>query len=366
MTMQINLSKDCEYDIISLGEVMIRFDPGNGRIRNSRSFNVWEGGGEYNVARAFTKCFNKRSAIITAFTENEIGYLVKDLIMQGGVDTKLIHWKNFDGIGRMSRNGIYFLEKGFGIRGALGCSDRGHTAISQLQPNDIDWKHIFGNLRSKWLHTGGIYAGLSKNAPKVIINAMKNAKENGTIISYDLNYRSSLWESLGGFKAAQKVNKEIVKYVDVLFGNEEDFTACLGFKVEGVDNNLENLPIESFKKMISKVKKEYPNLKVIGTTLRRVIDANTNDWGAIAWSKNEGHVSLLPFPKLKIYDRVGGGDGFASGFIYGIMEKMELSEALNYGISHGALAMTTPGDTSMVSLDEIKKLIHNPSARVSR
>ena len=354
------------YDIITLGEVMLRMDPGDGRIRNSRSFNVWEGGGEYNVSRAFAKCFHKRSAIITSFVKNEIGYLLKDLIMQGGVDTDLIHWKEFDGTGRSSRNGIYFLEKGFGIRGALGCSDRANTAISHLRSNEIDWDHIFKNLGTKWFHTGGIYAALSKNSPDVIIKAMKSAKKYGATISYDLNYRASLWDSHGGFKAAQKINKEIVSYVDVLFGNEEDFTACLGFEVEGVDSKLNILPETSFRNMISKVKKTYKNLEIIGTTLRKVITANSNDWSAIAWSKNHGFAEAKPYPELDIYDRVGGGDGFASGFIYGIMEGLDLREAVNIGTAHGALAMTTPGDTSMVSIEEIQNLIKNPSARVSR
>ena len=364
--MKINNATNCKYDIISLGEVMIRMDPGDGRIRNARSFNVWEGGGEYNVSRAFVKCFNKRSAIVTSLVENEIGYLVKDLIMQGGVDTDLIHWRNFDGTGRSSRNGIYFLERGFGIRGALGCSDRGNTAISQLRADDIDWNHIFKDFGSKWFHTGGIYAGLSEFAPDVVFRAMEAAKDNGVIISYDLNYRPSLWESIGGYETARKVNKEIVNYVDVLFGNEEDFTACLGFEIEGVDKNLNTLPTDGFKNMISKVTKVFPNIKIIGTTLRKVDDANTNDWGAIAWQKDIGFVDSSPFPKLKIFDRVGGGDGFASGFIYGIMEGMGLSKALDYGIAHGALAMTTPGDTSMASLQEVRRLIENPSARVSR
>ena len=355
-----------KYDIVALGEVMLRMDPGDGRIRSSRSFNVWEGGGEYNVSRAFAKCFRKRSAVVTSFVKNEIGFLITDLIMQGGVDTSLIKWKEFDGTGRTSRNGIYFLEKGFGVRGALGCSDRSNTAISQLQPGDIDWDYIFKNLGTKWFHTGGIYAGLSEESPKVIIEAMKTAKKYGVSISYDLNYRPSLWNSLGGYEAAQKVNQEIVQYVDVLFGNEEDFTACLGFKIKGVDSKLDYLPENSFKNMISEVKETYKNLNVIATTLRKVITANSNDWSAIAWSKKNGFIKSINFPGLDIYDRVGGGDGFASGFIYGIIEGLDLRDAINIGTAHGALAMTTPGDTSMVSIDEVKNLIKNPSARVSR
>ncbi|MCS5623364.1 MAG: sugar kinase [Candidatus Marinimicrobia bacterium] len=364
--MKIKEKSNCKYDLISLGEVMLRMDPGEGRIRTARSFKVWEGGGEYNVARAIKKCFNKRSAIVSAFVRNEVGKLVEDLILQGGVDTRFIKWEDFDGLGRLSRNGVYFLEKGFGVRGALSCSDRGHTAISQLQPGDIDWDYIFGELGVRWFHTGGIYAGLSESAPMVILEAMKSAKSHGTIISYDLNYRASLWEAFGGHEAAQKINNKIAKYVDVMIGNEEDFTACLGFQVKGVDKNLKSLPIDGFKKMVNDVSKEYQNLKVIGTTLRVVKNAGVNDWGAIAWNNDEGFVESKSCIDLDIYDRVGGGDGFASGLIYGIMEDIGLEKAVNYGAAHGALAMTTPGDTSMVSLDEVVKLVENPNLRVVR
>jgi 2-dehydro-3-deoxygluconokinase len=364
--MKIKEKSNCKYDLISLGEVMLRMDPGEGRIRTARSFKVWEGGGEYNVARAIKKCFNKRSAIVSAFVRNEVGKLVEDLILQGGVDTRFIKWEDFDGLGRLSRNGVYFLEKGFGVRGALSCSDRGHTAISQLQPGDIDWDYIFGELGVRWFHTGGIYAGLSESAPMVILEAMKSAKSHGTIISYDLNYRASLWEAFGGHEAAQKINNKIAKYVDVMIGNEEDFTACLGFQVKGVDKNLKSLPIDGFKKMVNDVSKEYQNLKVIGTTLRVVKNAGVNDWGAIAWNNDEGFVESKSMQDLDIYDRVGGGDGFASGLIYGIMEDIGLEKAVNYGAAHGALAMTTPGDTSMVSLHEVVKLVENPNLRVVR
>lgn len=364
--MKIKEKSTCQYDLVSLGEVMLRMDPGDGRIRTTRHFNVWEGGGEYNVARAFNKCFNQRSAIVTSFVKNEVGKLVEDLILQGGVDTRLIKWKDFDGLGRIARNGIYFLEKGFGVRGAVGCSDRGNTAISQLKPGDIDWDYIFGELGVRWFHTGGIYAGLSDYAPKVILEAMQSAKKNNTIISYDLNYRASLWESFGGQIAAQKINKKIANYVDVMIGNEEDFTACLGFKVKGVDQKLNSLPIEGFKSMVEEVGSRYNNLKAIGTTLRSVKTAGINDWGAIGWNVDEGFAESKSMLNLDIYDRVGGGDGFASGFIYGLMENLKLETSVNYGASHGALAMTTPGDTSMVSFDEVRRLVENPNARVIR
>jgi len=363
--MKIKEKSTCQYDLVSLGEVMLRMDPGDGRIRTTRHFNVWEGGGEYNVARAFNKCFNQRSAIVSSFVKNEVGKLVEDLILQGGVDTRFIKWKDFDGLGRSARNGINFTEKGFGVRGALGCSDRGHTAISKLKPGDIDWDKIFYD-GVRWFHTGGIFAALSENSPLVILEAMESAKPHGTIISYDLNYRASLWESFGGSKAAQRINKKIANHVDVMIGNEEDFSACLGFQVKGVDKDLKSLPINGFKSMVNDVSNEYQNLKVIGTTLRSVKNAGINDWGAIGWSKDEGFAESNSMPDLDIYDRVGGGDGFASGLIYGIMENVGLETAVNYGAAHGALAMTTPGDTSMVSLDEVVKLVENPNARVIR
>tara|TARA_Y100000814_G_C12333534_1_gene402143 strand:- start:12 stop:1103 length:1092 start_codon:yes stop_codon:yes gene_type:complete len=363
--MKIKREDDCQYDLLSLGEVMLRLDPGEGRVRTTRSFKVWEGGGEYNVARAMKKCFNKRSAVVSVLVKNEVGKLIEDLILQGGVDTQLIKWKDFDGLGRSARNGINFTEKGFGVRGALGCSDRGHTAISKLKPGDIDWDKIFYD-GVRWFHTGGIFAGLSENSPLVILEAMESAKSHGTIISYDLNYRQSLWKSIGGQKACQEINNKIIKYADIVFGNEEDFTACLGFKVEGIDKNYMSLPIEGFKSMVNDVSKKYQNLKIIGTTLRSVQHAGINDWEAIAWKKNEGFIQSMSLSDLPIYDRVGGGDGFASGMIYGIMEDLGLEKAINYGVAHGALAMTTPGDTSMVSLEEVIRLTENPNSRVIR
>ena len=363
--MNIKEIENCQYDLLSLGEVMLRMDPGEGRIRTTRLFKVWEGGGEYNVARAMNKCFKKRSAIVTSFVNNEVGKLIEDLILQGGVDTKYIKWKDFDGIGRSARNGINFTEKGFGVRGALGCSDRGNTAISQLKPGDIDWDNIFNN-GVRWFHTGGIFAGLSEKAPSVILEAMESAKSHNTIISYDLNYRESLWQSSGGKIACQEINNKIINYVDVLIGNEEDFTSCLGFKVKGIEKDLSSLPIDGFKSMVKDVSRKYENLKIIGTTLRSVKNAGINDWSAIAWGKKEGFVESVAMPDLPIYDRVGGGDGFASGMIFGILEDLGLEKAVNYGTAHGALAMTTPGDTSMVSFDEVISLAENPNFRVIR
>lgn len=353
------------YECISLGEVMLRLDPGDGRIRTAREFRAWEGGGEYNVSRGLRKCFGMKCAIVTALAENDIGKLIEDMILQGGVDASLIKWFPFDGIGRAVRNGLNFTEKGFGIRAALGVSDRANTAASQLKPGDVDWEYIFGSLGARWLHTGGIFAALSETTPEVVIEAVKAAKKHGTIVSYDLNYRPSLWNYIGGNKKAQEVNREIAGYIDVIIGNEEDFTQCLGFEVEGNDQNLKELDIEGYKKMIDRVAADYPNLKVVATTLRGVRTATVNDWKAICWTGGEIYKSI-EFPKLEIYDRVGGGDSFASGLIYGLMTGADAQRAVNYGAAHGALAMTTPGDTSMASLKEVEGVIKGVGARVVR
>lgn len=355
----------CRYDIISLGEIMLRLDPGEGRIHTTRQFRVWEGGGEYNVARGLRRCFGKRAGVVTAFADNPVGRLVEDFILQGGVDTSLIKWIPYDGIGKSVRNGLNFTERGFGVRGAVGCSDRGNTAVSQLKAGDIAWEYIFGTLGVRWFHTGGIFAALSDTTPDVAIEALKTAKKYGTITSYDLNYRPSLWKSIGGKARAQEVNKEVAKYVDVMIGNEEDFTACLGFEVAGADEKLTTLPIEGFKNMIGQVVKEYPNFKAVATTLRSVKTATVNDWSAILW-QNGNFYKAAQRDGLEIMDRVGGGDSFASGLIYGLMELDDPELAVNYGAAHGALAMTTPGDTSMATLKEVEKLVGGAGARVDR
>jgi len=361
----LNPASECRYDILSMGEVMLRLDPGEGRIRTARQFRAWEGGGEYNVARGLRRCFGQRAAIVTAFAKNEIGLLMEDFILQGGVDTALIKWADYDGIGRAVRNGINFTERGFGIRGAVGCSDRGHTAVSQLKPGDMDWEHIFGTLGVRWFHTGGIFAALSESTGAVVIEAARVAKKYGTIVSYDLNYRPSLWKGFGGIEKCREINREIAKYVDIMIGNEEDFTACLGFEIDGADENLTDLDVGSFQKMITKAVSEFPNFKATATTLRGVKTATVNDWGAMCWYNGEFYTST-PRPELEIMDRVGGGDSFASGFIYGLMELGDPQRAVEYGAAHGALAMTTPGDTTMATLAEVEKMVAGAGARVDR
>ena len=272
----------------------------------------------------------------------------------------------YDGIGRSVRNGLNFTERGFGVRGAVGVSDRGHTAASQLKPGDVDWDHLFGELGVRWLHTGGIFAGLSESAAETVIEAVTAAKKYGTVVSYDLNYRPSLWKAIGGQAKAQEVNREIARHIDVMIGNEEDFTASLGFEIEGVDENLSTLQVDKFAAMIAKAAAAYPNFKVIATTMRTVHTASINDWGAIAWSPSTGVVQATHRERLEILDRVGGGDSFASGLIYGLLEGETLEKAVQYGAAHGALAMTTPGDTTMASKAEVLKLAGGGGARVDR
>jgi len=363
--LQIKPAASCAYDLLSLGEIMLRLDPGEGRIRTTREFRVWEGGGEYNVARGLRRCFGMKTAVATAFADNEVGRLLEDFILQGGVSTEFIKWLPFDGIGRLTRNGLNFTERGHGVRGAVGVSDRGLTAASQLKAGDFDWDHIFGKLGVRWLHTGGIFAALSDTTPPLVIEAVRAANKHGTIVSYDLNYRPSLWKSIGGQKRAQEVNEEIANYVDVMIGNEEDFTACLGFHVEGADEKLLHIDVTAFKKMIETAVKRFPNFKATATTLRAAKTATINDWEAIAWHDGKFFESRK-YPDLEILDRVGGGDSFASGFIYGLMINGDAQKAVDYGAAHGALAMTTPGDTSMADKSEVEKLMKGGGARVQR
>ena len=362
---QLKKKEDCMFDMISLGEVMLRLDPGEMRVRNARQFTVWEGGGEYNVARGLRRCFGMKTAVVTALADNDVGRLVEDFILQGGVDTSFIKWVPYDGTGRKVRNGLNFTERGFGIRGASGVSDRGNTAVSQLKPGDIDWDYIFGTLGVRWLHTGGIFAALSETTAEVVVEAVKKAKEYGTIVSYDLNYRPSLWNDIGGKAKAQEVNKTIAPCIDVMIGNEEDFTACLGFEIEGNDENLKELNLDGYVKMLGEVCKVYPNFKVIATTLRTVKTATVNDWSAMVYANGEVYKGL-ELPGLEILDRVGGGDSFASGLVYGLMTYDDAQKAVNYGVAHGALAMTTPGDTSTARLKEVEGIIGGAGARVQR
>ncbi len=363
--LNIKAKRECKWDLVSLGEVMLRLDPGDERISTARHFRVWEGGGEYNVARGLRRCFGMDTAIVTALADNPIGRLIEDLMLQGGVNQQYVRWAPYDGVGRTVRNGLNFTERGFGIRAALGCSDRGHTAISQLKPGEIDWHQIFSKDRARWFHTGGIFSALSETTPLIAQEAMDAAKRAGTVISYDLNYRSSLWKSIGGKAKAQEVNRRLAPLVDVMLGNEEDFTAALGFPVSGLDEDHSKLETSGFKKMIETVVNEYPTLSVIATTLRHAKTATLNDWGALCYC--DGNLYQAPVREsLEIYDRVGGGDSFASGLIYGFLSGKDPQWSVECGAAHGALAMTTPGDTTMATLAEVQQAMKSKTARIER
>ena len=364
MSLNIKPASPCAIEQRSLGEVMLRLDPGEGRIRTARSFTAWEGGGEYNTSRGLRKCFGLKTGVCTAFVDNEVGHLVEDFIMQGGVSTEYIRWREDDGIGRTVRNGLNFTERGFGVRGAVGVPDRGNTAASQLKPGDFDWDQIFGEQGVRWFHTGGIFAALSETTAALTVEAVKAANKHGTIVSYDLNYRPSLWKTIGGLKKAQEVNREIARYVDVMIGNEEDFTASLGFAVKGAED-LKHIETGAFKAMIETAVKEFPNFKVAATTLRHVHTATVNDWSAILWHEGKFYESRQ-YPRLEILDRVGGGDSFASGLQFGFLSKNDPQAAVDYGAAHGAFASTTPGDTSMATQKEVEKLMKGGGARVVR
>jgi len=365
MSLKLRPASECAFDQLSLGEVMLRLDPGEGRIRTARAFTAWEGGGEYNTSRGLRKCFGLRTGVCTAFVDNEVGHLIEDFIMQGGVSTEFLRWREDDGIGRTVRNGLNFTERGFGVRGAVGVPDRGNTAASQLKPGDFDWDEIFGKRGVRWFHTGGIFAALSESTAALTIEAVKAAKKHGTVVSYDLNYRPSLWKTIGGLKKAQQVNREIAGHVDVMIGNEEDFTASLGFAVKGADEKLSHIEAGAFRAMITTAVAEFPNFKVAATTLRRVITATCNDWSAILWHDGAFFESRK-YPELEILDRVGGGDSFASGLSFGFLSSNDPQAAVDYGAAHGALASTTPGDTSMATRKEVESLMRGGGARVVR
>jgi 2-dehydro-3-deoxygluconokinase len=363
--LKIKSKENCKWDLVSLGEVMLRLDPGDSRVATTREFRVWEGGGEYNVARGLRRCFGLTTTIVTALADNPIGRLVEDLMLQGGVDLSHARWVNYDGVGRAVRNGLNFTERGFGVRPALGCSDRGHTAVSQLKPGQINWRKIFVEEGARWFHTGGIFCALSETTPLVAREAMEAAKLSGAIVSYDLNYRSSLWKSIGGQAKAQEVNRTLAPLVDVMLGNEEDFTSALGFPVRGLDENLSALDPSNFREMIQDVLREFPNLSVVATTLRNARTATCNDWGAVAYHDKK-FWEAAPRKNLEILDRVGGGDSFASGLIYGFLSGKDARWSVECGAAHGALAMTTPGDTSLATLQEVLQVMKGSGARIDR
>ncbi|GLP64994.1 2-dehydro-3-deoxygluconokinase [Streptomyces sp. TUS-ST3] len=343
-------------DVIALGEVMLRFDPGEGRIRTARSFQVWEGGGEYNVVRGLRRCFGLRTAVVTALADNAVGRLVEDLVLQGGVDTSMICWMPDDGIGRSARNGLNFVERGYGIRGALGVSDRAHTAVSQLRKGDVDWDTVF-SAGARWFHTGGIFAGLSDTTVDVADEAMAAARRHGVTVSYDPNYRPSLWADRGGPERARETDLRLARHADVVVG-------ALG--LAGEHPGAVRFPADEVPDALAAVADLLPGAKVLATTLREVPSAGVNDWASAAWSAETGHVTGPVMPGLHVLDRIGSGDGFAAGLIHGLLAGHSLERALAYGTAHGALVMTTPGDVSMANLAEVEALIDGGSAHVRR
>ncbi len=349
------------WDLVSLGEVMLRFDPGEERIAHTRHFRVWEGGGEYNVARGLRRCFGMRTSVVTALADNPVGRLIEDLMLQGGVDLSHVRWVPYDGVGQAARNGVYFLERGAGVRGAMGMMDRGHTPISQMRAGEVDWDGIFADEGARWFHTGGIMCALSGESPGLVMEAMAAAKRHGAVVSFDCNYRASLWKEQGGRQGSIDVNRALMPYVDVLFGHEGDIAKTMGEASLGPPWHNE----ESFREMAGRVVDEFANVKVIATTTRRPKTANRNDWAAFGWAQGVVYRSK-DYLDMEIFDRVGGGDSFAAGLIYGLLAGKGMQWALEAGVAHGALAMTTPGDSSMATLAEVEKLMGGGGAGVQR
>jgi 2-dehydro-3-deoxygluconokinase len=360
--LSIQSSTDVKWDMLALGEVLLRLDPGEGRIRSSRQFRAWEGGGEYNAARGLRRCFGHRTGLLSAFADNEIGRLLEELILQGGVDVDLVKWVPYDGMGRKVRNPINFTERGFGIRGAKGCVDRGHSAASQMKPGDYDWDSVFGKHGVKWLHTGGIFAGLSETTSQLAIEACQAARKHGVIVSYDLNYRPSLWQERGGFQAAQALNRQLAEHIDVIFGVlTDDEPAGMPHSSDPADPFADQAKV--LEAGMKTMMKRYPNLKAAAATMRRVHTASINDWAACAMMNGE-FVRSRTYSKLDIMDRIGGGDGFVSGLIHGLLTGESIQTAVDLGVAHGALS--TPGDNSMATLPEVVKLAQGGDAKVSR
>ena len=355
-------AEDCRWDCVALGEVMLRLDPGEGRIRTARTFQVWEGGGEYNVARGLRKTFGLRTSVVTALPRTETGALVEDLILQGGVGTSHILWRDADGVGRNTRVGLNFTERGFGVRGALGCSDRANSSASQITPDEVDWDHLFGTEGVRWLHTGGIFAALSEATAETTLAAIRAAQRHGVIVSYDLNYRASLWSSHPDPDAARRVNREIARLVDVLIGDEYAYASCLG--IETTDKRADPADSRPFDALVARLSKELPNVQVFAATLRDPVSASINRWGGVLWIGGTRYAT--PITEVAVLDRVGGGDGFVSGLAYGFMSGLGPQAAVDYGTAHGAIAMTTPGDNAMTSLAEVQGRVGGKGAAAVR
>lgn len=359
--MNIREAKQCRHDLMSLGECMIRLSPpGHGRIEFANALEVWVGGGEYNVAYALAR-LGMRTGFLSRLVDNPLGRLVINHGRAVGVDMSRVVMAKYDGVGRADRIGLNFTEVGTGVRGSVTLYDRGHSAASNMKPGMIDFNAIFRDQGVRWLHTGGIFTALSEGCAAACNEALRAAHDAGTITSYDLNFRSKLWSA----QKAQQVTKELVPHVDCLIGNEEDFQKVLGFDVEGVDEHMSALDTRAYKKMVEKVVKAYPNVKVVGTTLREVKSGLVNNWSAILWAEGQFYESRR-YPDLEIEDRVGGGDGFSSGFAYGFLNGKSPQECVDLGAAHGALLQTTRGDTSQIDLEDLMHVFKGGSARIKR
>lgn len=361
MTVGATNTPQARADVIGLGEVMLRLDPGESRIRSARSFNVWEGGGEYNAIRALTRTFGLRTAFVTALVDNDVGRLVESLMLAGGVNVELVRWVESDGVGRTVRNGLNFVERGFGIRGGKGVSDRGHTAISQIRQDDYDWAALFSDSQARWFHTGGIYAGLSEASAGTALRALGAAKSSGLTTSVDLNFRPSLWTGPGGVARAKDVFRQLAGGTDLLIGGESDFVERLSLVSPATSQ-----PDSRFTAIAEQLLERFPNLQTVASTVRVVHSASRNDWGVLAYSRQEGFARSRLWKQLEVMDRVGGGDAVAAGLIHQALEGRPLSEAVEIAAAHGALAMTTPGDNSMATFDEVRDLATGGDARTSR
>ena len=344
---------ECAWDLVSLGEVMLRFDPGDDRIHSARNFRVWEGGGEYNVARNIAKCFRHRAAIVTALADNQIGRLVEDLILQGGVDASQILWRKTDGISREVRNGMYFMERGFGSRPPTGCSDRGNTAVSKLKDGDINLNHLFIENGTRWFHTGGIFAGLSESTASVASEAMRAAKGSGAIVSYDLNYRESLWSERGGRDAANELNHELLKYADVVFGVENFDASFSGYS----EDDLRNAADSIFSR--------HPNIQIMATTLRDVHSASRHSIAGACVAGGQVYRSK-DHPNIEVLDRVGSGDAFAAGLIYGMLTGSSMQTSIDLASASAVLSLASLGDGSSATLTEIERLAAGSSRATDR
>jgi len=361
MPLTILPADKAEFDLLSLGECMIRLSPpGHQRIELTPYFEAYAGGGEYNVSYALAR-YGMKTGWISRLVDNPLGHFIRNHARASGMDLSEVVWVPYDGAGRADRIGLNFTEVGMGIRASVSLYDRGHTAVAHMKPGDVEWGRIFTKRGARWFHTGGIFTALSETCAGVSLESMKAAHDAGTIVSYDLNYRSKLWS---GGKAVD-VTKQLVPYIDVLIGNEEDFQKVLGFEVVGTNEGLTALSTTAYMKMVENVVRTYPNIRAVGTTLREVVSGSVNNWSAILYYDGQFYHSRR-FENLEVEDRVGGGDGFCSGLVYGMLRGMSPQECVDLGAAHGALLQTTRGDTSMVTMDEVLHVMRGGGARIKR